>query len=102
MPRCVDEQNLSSAVLETVFAKDDEASGNARTVEDVERQRDDGVHHVGLEERLANEVFVVGLAPPWLPRSPLANVVDLRLTLWLTTEQDPLGTYDPGTPTGVQ
>ena len=96
VPRGVDQQHLVAALGRALLAQDQQAGGHAGPVEDVERQRDHGVDQPRLEQRLADQVLVVGLAALHLRVAVVVELARLLLDLGLAAEEHALRADDAG------
>ena len=98
VPGGIDQQNPIPALHRPPPAQDQQARGHSCAVEDVERQRDDGVDQSGLEQRPPNEMLVVGLAPPHLGFPLGVEVACLFLDFRLASEEHALRADDASPP----
>ncbi len=94
--RGVNEEDFLPVAFAPLFFQDEEAGGHARAVEDVQRQGDDGVHQTGVEQGLADFVFIIGLAAFYLRIAVVVELAGFLLDLRLAAEKHALRADDAG------
>lgn len=80
----------------TLLAEDEQAGGHTGSVEDVEREGNHGIDQPRLEQRLADEVLVVGLATFHSRIAVVVELPRLLLDLRLAAKEHTLRADDAG------
>jgi hypothetical protein len=93
--RSIDEQYLISMFGRALFTQDQKAAGDARPIENIQRQGNHGVDQPGVEQGLPDQMFVVSLAALQLWITVVIELARLLLELGLAPKKHALRANNP-------